>query len=115
MFDLEIENRRVRLALGELEGPEEDPDPNPNPIGQQEALAEVADGVGDAGLVGVVAGWVLAAAGGPAASAAPTGVMALELLDSIAEPLLRIPQAALAGGSFRGLGIGGGEESHGGR
>lgn len=112
---LEIEDRRVRLALGELEGAEENPDPNPNPIGQKEALAEVADGVGDAGVVGVLAGGALVAA-----CAAPTGVVVLELLDRVAEPLLRLPQAALGGGGsggggVRGLGIGGGEERHGGR
>lgn len=46
--DLEIDEGRVGLAASELESAEEDADADADAIGEEEGLAEVADGVGNA-------------------------------------------------------------------
>lgn len=92
---LEIEERRVGLAADELEGAEEDTNSNTDAIGEKEALAEVTNGVGDAGLLaGVVARRVvLGAAGGGSALAA------LQLLDGLPESVLGLAEGALGVGA----------------
>lgn len=52
---LEIEQGRVRLPSGELEGAEKDSDPYSDAVREEEALAQIADGIGHAGDVYVIA------------------------------------------------------------
>ena len=99
MTDLKIEEGGVGLAANELEGAEEDADADSDAIGEEEGLAEVADGVGDARLAGaVIAGRavrlvvVVVEGGGGAAMAA------LELLDGFAEALFGLAEAAVGVG-----------------
>lgn len=110
--DLEIEEGRVGLAASELEGAEEDSDAGADAVGEEEALAEVSDCVGDAGLVGVIAGRV---------AAAGVALPPLQLLDRLPEPVLRLPDPALdgtvgaivRGGRRRRAAGGGGRFGHG--
>ena len=90
---LEIEERGIRVASGELEGAEEDPDPDPDAVREEEALAEIADRIGDAGDVGVV----IAAERDTRRGA----LSSLELHHGLAQPLLRLaePEFAIGGGT----------------
>lgn len=109
---LEIEERGIRLSASELEGSEEDSDADADAVGEEEGLAEVSNGVGDAGLVGVLAGRV---------SAAGVALPPLQLLDRLSEPVLRLPDPALygsvgaivRGGRRRRAVVGGGGVGHG--
>lgn len=110
--DLEIEERGIRLSASELEGSEEDSDADAYAVGEEEGLAEVSNSVGDAGLVGVLAGRV---------AAAGVALTPLQLLDRLSEPVLSLPDPALdgavgaivRGGRRRRAVGGGGEVGHG--
>ena len=52
--DLKIKEGGIGLVAIKLEGPKEDSDADPDAIGEEEGLAEVADGLGDTRLVGAV-------------------------------------------------------------
>lgn len=93
---LEIEKRGIRLPSSELESAEKDPDPDPDAVGEEEALAEIADRIGDAGDVGVIAEIGVGATRRGALSA-------LELGHGVAQPLLRLAETEV------GLGGGAGE------
>lgn len=71
------------MASGELESAEEDPDPDPDAVGEEEALAEIADRIGDAGDVGVVIAAVATRRG---------ALSALQLRHGLAQPLLRLAE-----------------------
>lgn len=71
----------------ELEGPEKNSDTDSNAVGEEEALAEIADGVGDAGLIGVVALRVVEATG--------VALAPLQLLYGLPEPFLGLPEPVL--------------------
>lgn len=87
---LEIEKRRVRLTLGELKSPKKDPNPDPNPIRKKEALAEISDGVSDAGIVG---GMVAGRAVVLRTTSGGVPLTTLELLYGLAESILGLHQA----------------------
>lgn len=83
------------MASNKLEGAEEYANADSDAIGEEEGLAEVANGVSHAGLVGAViagrrvhAAVLLGVSGGAA-------LPALELLDGVPEALLRFAKAAL--------------------
>lgn len=80
--------RSVGPPAGELEGPEENANPDTDGIGQKEALEQVSDGVGGAGLVRVVA---RRAATGPAAA----GAAAPRWPPAAAPPPLRRPTGSV--------------------
>lgn len=105
---LEIDKGGVGSAAGELEGAEEDADADPDAVGEEEALAQVPDGVGGAGLVRVVARWVATAA-----AAAGQALPPLQLLDRLPQPLLRLPDPD-PGGRLRRRRIAGGRHVGGG-
>lgn len=96
--NLEIEERGVGLPPNELEGAEEYTNADSDAIGEKEGLTEVANGVSDTWLVGaMIAGRrfhaevLLSMSGSPA-------LPALELLDGVAEALLRFAKTALGVG-----------------
>lgn len=98
--NLEIEERGVGLPPNKLESAKEDPNADPDAIREEEGLAEVANGVGHAGLLGTVTAGrgvevVVAVLVGMGSG---TSLAALELLDGIAETLLRLAKAALGVG-----------------
>lgn len=101
--NLEIKEGGVRLPASKLEGAKEYADADTDAIGEEECLAEVADGVRDARLVGaviarrrielvVVVVVVVVLSGGGAALAE------LKLVDGVAEALLRLTKAAVGVG-----------------
>ena len=99
--DLEIDEGRVGLAASELESTEEDADADADAVGEEEGLAEVADGVGNARrFVGgmVAAGrtmlWLVVVGRG-AGGGSGLALAALELLYGFAETVLGFPEAAL--------------------
>lgn len=86
---LEIEERGVGSAARELEGAEEDPDADTDAVGEQEGLAQVPRRVRRARLPLMHAAPPPAPFGGLLIPA----VALVELLDGLAQPLLRLPQA----------------------
>lgn len=97
---LEIEEGGVGLAAGELESAEEDADADADAVGEEEALAEVSDGVGHARRFGAVVAWravlllllvLVRPTRGPGLP-----LPALELLDGLAQPVLRLPEPPLS-------------------
>lgn len=87
------------MPSGELEGAEEDANADPDAVGEEEGLAEVSDGVSHAGLVrAMIAGRGIevevvvgvSVSGGSA-------LAALELLDGVAEVILRLAKAGALG------------------
>lgn len=98
---LEIDEGRVGLAASELESAEEDADADADAVGEEEGLAEVADGVGNARrFVGgmVAAGramlWLVVVGRG-AGGGSGLALAALELLYGFAETVLGFLEAAL--------------------
>lgn len=92
---LKIEERRVGLPARELKSAKKDANSDSNAIRQEKALAEITNGVGDAGLVGgVVARRVVLRSSGSGGALA-----ALELLDGIAEAVLGLAEASLSIGA----------------
>lgn len=87
-IDLEIKNRWVGLPPGELESSKKNSDPSPNSIGEKEGLAEVANSMGHARLIRMVALRVRVAS-------IPVRMVPLQLLDRLPEPLFRLPEPPL--------------------
>lgn len=102
--DLEIEEGRVGLAASELESAEEDADADADAVGEEEGLAEVADGVGNARrfVGGMVAAGramlrlvVVGRGAGGGGGGTGLALSALELLYGFAKTVLGFPEAAL--------------------
>lgn len=100
--DLEIEEGRVGLAARELESAEEDADADADAVGEEEGLAEVADGVGNArrfvgGMVAAGRAMLRLVVVGRGAGGGGTGLAlaALEFLYGFAKTVLGFPEAAL--------------------
>lgn len=98
---LEIEEGGVRMTASKLEGAQEDADTNTNAIWEEEALAEVTDGVSNAGIVRVIAGRAVR----PTRCRGATELAALELLNGILEPFFCLAKADFSG-AIDGVGVG---------